>query len=88
MNYPALSDIWRLNIAANGGATNGGTHITQIGKSRVLYRAKQVFPIILFPSEIIIEELRIVHIKQLGPWQNAILSIMATAISSVKASRY
>lgn len=83
MNYPALSDIWRLNMA-NGGST--GKHITQTGQSRILYRAKQVFPLILFPSEIIIEELRIVCNKQLGPWTNEILSIMATDIASVNAS--
>lgn len=84
MNYPALSDIWRLDVATNG-KTNG-KGITQSGQSRILFRAKQVFPIILFPSELIIEELRIICIKQMGPWQNAVLSIMATDIASVNAS--
>lgn len=82
MNYPAQSDIWRLNMA-NGA---NGKNITQIGKSRILFRTKQVFPITLFPSELIVEELRIVCLKQLGPWTNEILSIMATDIASVNAS--
>src|SRR3989344_4050621 len=82
MNYPAQSDIWRLKMATG----NSQKNITQIGKSRILFRTKQVFPIILFPSELIVEELRIVCLKQLGPWTNEILSIMATDIASVNAS--
>lgn len=69
---------------ANGQA--GSKKITQIGKSRILFRTRQVFPIILFPSELIIEELRVVCLKQLGPWSNEILSIMATDIASVNAA--
>lgn len=84
MNYLALSDIWRLDMARNG-KTNG-QGITQAGQSRILFRTKQVFPIILFPSELIVEELRIICIKQMGPWQNEILSIMATDIASVNAA--
>lgn len=84
MNYPALSDIWRLN-AATTGKTNG-KGITQSGQSRILYRTKQVFPIILFPSELIVEELRIICIRQMGPWQSDVISIMATDIASVNAS--
>jgi len=84
MNYPAQSDIWKLKVAS-GNPTNG-THITQIGKSRILFRVKQVFPMNLFPSELIVEELRIVCLKQLGPWTNEILSIMATDIASVNSS--
>ena len=82
MNYPAQSDISRLKMATG----NSQKNITQIGKSRILFRTKQVFPIILFPSELIVEELRIVCLKQLGPWTNEILSIMATDIASVNAS--
>lgn len=85
MNYPAQSDIWRLQTAS-GNPTKGKHNITQMGKSRILFRTRQVFPIILFPSELIIEELRIVCLKQLGPWSNEILSIMATDIASVNSS--
>ncbi len=84
MNYPAQSDIWKLKMAS--GIPTNGTHITQMGKSRILFRTKQVFPLIFFPSELIVEELRIVCLKQLGPWTNAILSIMATDIASVNSS--
>lgn len=82
MKYPALSDIWRLNMAITASNKNA----VQTDKSRILYRTKQVFPIILFPSELIIEELRIVCLKQLGPWTSEVLSIMATDIASVNAS--
>ena len=83
-NYPAQSDIWRLNLVNTARKTTG--KITQLGKSRVLYRAKQVFPINFFPSEIIVEELRIIHLKQMGPWASDIFSIMATDIASVEAA--
>ncbi len=82
MNYPAQSDIWRLRMATK----SNGNPVTEVGTSRILFRTKQIFPINLFPSELIIEELRIVCLKQSGPWQNAILSIMATDIASVNAS--
>jgi hypothetical protein len=84
MNYPAQSDIWKLKMASANSIN--GKHITQIGKSRILFRVRQVFPMILFPSELIVEELRIVCLKQLGPWTNEILSIMATDIASVNSS--
>ncbi len=84
MNYPALSDIWRLNMATN--SKTNGQGITQTGQSRILFRTKQVFPITLFPSQLIVEELRIICIKQMGPWTSEILSIMATDIASVNAS--
>ena len=84
MNYPALSDIWRLNMATN--SKTNGQGITQTGQSRILFRTKQVFPITLFPSQLIVEELRIICIKQMGPWTSEIPSIMATDIASVNAS--
>lgn len=84
MNYPALSDIWRLNMATN--SKTNGQGVTQTGQSRILFRTKQVFPITLFPSQLIVEELRIICIKQMGPWTSEILSIMATDIASVNAS--
>jgi hypothetical protein len=84
MNYPALSDMWRLNMATNGKANGQG--VTQTVQSRILFRTKQVFPITLFPSQLVVEELRIICIKQMGPWTSEILSIMATDIASVNAS--
>lgn len=81
MDYPALSEMWRLKMLAPNGR---GVHTN--GKSRVLYRAKQVFPITLFPDEVIVEELRIIWIKQMGFWTNEVVSIMATDIASVNAA--
>lgn len=82
MRYPAQSDLWKYNWGQN----QKGRSITQIGKSRVLYRVKQVFPVVLFPSEVIVEELRIIWLRQFGPWASEVLSIMATDIASVNAA--
>ena len=65
--------------------TNGET-ITQLGQSRVLAEAKQPFPISLFPDRIIVEELRIIHLRKIGPWMEDVISIMATDIASVNCS--
>ena len=84
MNYPAQSSLWRLDMALKP-RTNGET-ITQHGHSRVLAEAKQPFPIVLFPSTIIVEELRIIHLRKMGPWMDDVISIMATDIASVNCS--
>jgi len=84
MNYPAQSSIWRLDMATRP-RTNGET-ITQLGQSRVLAEAKQPFPISLFPDRIIVEELRIIHLRKIGPWMEDVISIMATDIASVNCS--
>jgi hypothetical protein len=55
-------------------------------QSRVLGRFNQVFPLALFPDELIVEELRVVWIKRSGPWMNEIVSTMATDIASVNVS--
>lgn len=59
----------------------------QPGQSRLLGKISQIFPLTLFPDELIVEELRVVWIKKLGPWTNEIVSIMATDIACVYASR-
>lgn len=40
----------------------------------------------MFPDEVVIEELRIIWLKQIGFWTNEVVSIMATDIASVNAS--
>lgn len=81
MRYPAQSDIWRLNQA-----TKLRTKISTNGQSRILAHHKQVFPLSLFPDELIIEEMRVVHIKVNGPFSKGVISIMATDIACVNAS--
>lgn len=81
MNYQAQSDIWRLEQI-----TKARPIMNQNGKSRVLGRFHQVFPLAIFPDELTIEELRIVHFKRNGPWTNEVISIMATDIACVSAS--
>lgn len=81
MKYPAQSDIWRLSLAAGVKPLNGYG-----GKSRVLARFRQIFPLALLPGDLIIEELRIIHVKRNGPWSSQIISIMATDIACVNAS--
>jgi len=55
-------------------------------KSRVLGRFKSIFPLQLFPDELIVEEERVVWIDRIFPWSSKAISIMATDISSVEAS--
>ena len=81
MKYTAQSDIWRLEQVIKSKPVLGGN-----GKSRLLGRFHQVFPFTLLPSELIIEELRIVWVRRMGPWANDVISIMATDIACVNAS--
>jgi len=84
MNYPAQSNLWRLDTAIRP-KTNGKTLIAN-GEPRTLARANQVFPLSFFPDQIIVEEMRIVWIKKMGPWSEEIISIMATDIASVNCA--
>src|SRR3990167_5315748 len=84
MRYPALSDMWRLDMALRP-KTNGKA-ITEGGQSRILYSARQIIPLTLFPDQITVEELRIVWLRKMGPWMNEVVSIMATDIASVNCS--
>ena len=87
MKYPAQSYIWRLDhvIRPTNGASNGAS-LPNHGQSRVLGRFRQIFPLSLFCDDLIVEELRIVHVKKNGPWAYEVISIMATDIASVNAS--
>ena len=87
MKYPALSELWRMERIKNQSSAPArpasfGDH----QESRVLARFKQVFPFNLFPSSVIVEELRIVHLRRYGPWSGEVNSIMATDIACVYAS--
>lgn len=84
MDYPALSDIWELDRALNPKAKKA--KITAGDYSRALFKTSQIFPLRLFPDQLIIEELRIIHVKKLGPWSDEVISIMATDIASVNAA--
>jgi len=55
-------------------------------KSRVLDRFKSMFPFMLFPDELIVEENRVIWKNWLGPGMTSVISIMATDISNVQAS--
>lgn len=80
MRYLTQSDVWRLN------KTMKANPVTSSVNSRVLGRFNQVFPLALFPDELIIEELRVVWIKRSGPWMNEVISTMATDIACVNVS--
>lgn len=84
MNYPAQSNLWRLDMVTRP-KTNGKT-VNSNGQSRMLARSRQIFPLSLFPDEIIVEELRIVWIRKMGPWAEEIVSIMTTDIASVNCA--
>ncbi len=87
-NYPVLSPLWRLELATKNTNGNGqsGRVITEHGHSRLLARSHQIFPISFFPDEIVVEELRIIWLKRIGPWMNEVVSIMATDIACVNCS--
>lgn len=82
MQYLAQSDIWKLDRVTPTRKDNSETN----GKSRVLGRFKQIFPLTFFPDDLIIEELRIIHVKKNGPWSSEVISTMATDIACVNAS--
>ena len=84
MKYPALSDIWRLDFASRPKKTII-EHVHN-GQSRVLARIRQIFPLTLFPDQLIVEELRIVWYRRNGPRSNEVISIMATDIACVNAA--
>jgi len=86
MNYQALSDMWQLDRALKLKNTTGNGQIIPNSQSRILARARQIFPLTLFPDEIIVEELRIVWFRKKGPWSYEVVSIMATDIASVNAA--
>ncbi len=81
MKYQAQSDIWKLDQAFGNGQT-----IKTRAKSRELARFKQVFPLTLFPDEIVIEESRVVWIQNNGPWMDQVITVMVTDIACVNAS--
>lgn len=81
MQYLSQSDLWKLDKIMKA------KPVTFDGKSRTLGRFRQIFPLTLFPDELIIEELRVVWVKKTGPWMSEIVSIMATDIACVNASR-
>lgn len=81
MNFPAQSDLWKLYQVTRAKPVLG-----KEGKSRSLAHFRQFFPFTLFPGELIIEELRIVWVRRMGPWATAVISIMATDIACVNAS--
>lgn len=81
MDYLAKSDIWQTDQASRTGQLMAVTD-----QSRVLARFKQIFPLALFPDELIVEELRIIWVHKDAPWSDEIISIMATDIASTDAS--
>lgn len=86
MNYLAQSNLWRLEAAKPRQNANGTIAAGSNGKSRIMHRATQVFPFTLFPSQLVVEEHRIIWLKKLGPWMEEVISIMATDIASVNCT--
>lgn len=82
MKYKALSDIWKLEQALKNRAYQEGQSV----RSRILARFRQIFPLTLFPDELIIEERRVIWVQNKGPWTNNSLSIIATDIACVNAT--
>lgn len=81
MKYQAQSDIWKLEQTL-GASQAIKPHV----QSRELARFRQVFPLTVFPDEIVIEEHRVVWIQNNGPWTDQVITIMATDIACVNAA--
>lgn len=81
MRYLSQSNLWRLENLARVKSAPGGN-----GHSKVLGRFRQIFPLTLFPGELIIEDKRIIWMKRNGPWAEQVTSIMATDIAAVNVS--
>ncbi len=80
MNYPATSELWKLEQIGKARQVISST------KSRILARFRQIFPLTIFPDELIIEEKRIIWIQKNAFWSDQVISIMATDIACVNAS--
>lgn len=78
----AQSSPWRLEQVTK----YQGPSYRSTKKSRTLGRFRQVFPIALFPDDLLIEENRIVWILNKGPWVKEMISTMATDIASIDSS--
>jgi hypothetical protein len=81
MKYVAQSDIWQLDQVFGVRPL-----VSQNNISRVLARFKQLFPLTFFRDDLIIEELRVIWVRNDGPWADEVISIMATDIACVNAS--
>ncbi|MEX2027905.1 MAG: hypothetical protein WD988_00205, partial [Candidatus Curtissbacteria bacterium] len=57
-----------------------------VKKSREIARFHQVFPLVIFPDEIVVEEHRVILIRNRGPWMDQVITIMDTDIACVNAS--
>ena len=82
MKYLALTDGWQFDRLIKTKSQTAAN-----GQSRILERVHQIFPMTLFPDELIVEELRVVWIRRRGPWTSELVSIMATDIACVYATR-
>lgn len=80
MQFLAQSDLWRLNQVNNFPVSANATT-----SSRVLAKFSQIFPLSFIPDDLIIEERRIVWVRN-SIWADEIVSIMATDIACVDAS--
>ncbi|MBI2017585.1 hypothetical protein HYS92_00895 [Candidatus Daviesbacteria bacterium] len=81
MRYLAQTGIWQLDQVVGVRTFDG-----EDTSSKVLGRFKQIFPLTLFPDQLIIEQLRVIWMKNYGLWADEVISIMATDIACVDAS--
>lgn len=80
MQYPSQSELWKMDRIKPF-----STHVNHY-MPRTLGRFKQVFPLVLFPNDLIIEEHRVVFFINKGPWIREVISTMATDIASIDSS--
>ena len=55
-------------------------------RPKALGRFRQIFPLTIFPDELIVEEDRVIWKLNKGPWVSELISTMATDIASLDSS--
>ncbi len=61
-------------------------NFSPLGHARRLGRFRQIFPLTLFPDDLVIEEQRVVWVLNKGPWIKEMISTMAADIASIDSS--
>jgi len=82
MRYPAQSELWRLERVMK----IPFKQMSPFKRPKVLGRFRQIFPLTIFPDELIVEEDRVIWRLNKGPWVRELISIIATDIASLDSS--
>lgn len=82
MRYQAQSELWKLERVLK----RPTKPMSPFRKPKALGRFRQIFPLTIFPDDLIVEEDRVIWKINKGPWVSELISIMATDIASLDSS--